>query len=144
MTAEDVGRFNPQRHEFLQLTSILHYDKEANLVVAHRRVEENEWWSRGHLPGRPLFPGAMMVEMLAQAGSLHSHLSFDFPEGSFIGFTGLDKVRFRGMVSPPEDLWIAGRILQGYPTRHAFRWYGQILRSDATVVCEGVVFGMGF
>jgi len=143
MGPEEFGEYNPQRHEFLQLTNILHYDQEANLLVAHRKVEAEEWWCRGHIPGRPILPGAVMIEMLAQAGSLHSHFEFKFPKDTFIGFAGLDSVRFRGSTGPGVDLIIAGRISGGSAARKAFRWKGQVLRMDGSILCEGEVFGMG-
>jgi 3-hydroxyacyl-[acyl-carrier-protein] dehydratase len=143
MGPEEFGRFNPQRHEFLQLTNILHYNEEANLLVAHRHVEKDEWWSRGHIPERPILPGALMVEMLAQAGSAHANLIFKFPENTFVGFAGLDSVRFRGSVSPPCDLMIAGQVSGGSAARKAFRWKGQVLTMDGSIICEGEVFGMG-
>ncbi|PCH77303.1 MAG: hypothetical protein COB96_06330 [Planctomycetota bacterium] len=142
MGPDEFGKYNPQRHEFLQLTNVLHYDPDNNLLVAHRKVEAEEWWCRGHIPGRPLLPGALMVEMLAQAGSLHSHLLFKFSKGSFIGFAGLDSVRFRGSTGPGVDLMIAGRITGGSGGRKAFRWGGQVMRMDGSILCEGEVFGI--
>jgi 3-hydroxyacyl-[acyl-carrier-protein] dehydratase len=141
---ETVRRFNPQRAEFEQLTSILHYDKEANLMVGHRRVTPDEFWVPGHLPGRPLVPGALMVEAMAQVASYHSHLHLDLGEEVFIGFGGLDEFRFRGAVEPPADLWIAGTVVRGSRTRVMMKWHGQMLRADGAVVCEGVVIGVGF
>ena len=67
--AEECMRRNPQRFEFLQLTSILHMDLENNLIVGHRHIGDDEFWMRGHLPGRPLFPGVLMIECMAQMAS---------------------------------------------------------------------------
>lgn len=140
---EEVRRFNPQRHEFEQLTSILHYDAAANLMVGHRRVEADEFWARGHLPGRPLFPGALMIEAMAQVASLHSHLHLELGPEVFIGFGGLDGFRFRNTVEPPCDLLVAGTVTRGSRTRVMMKWEGQMLKADGTLVCEGIVIGVG-
>jgi 3-hydroxyacyl-[acyl-carrier-protein] dehydratase len=143
MTQEEVMRRNPQRHEFLQVESILHCSLEQNLIVGHRRVRSDEFWVRGHLPGRPLLPGLMMCETLAQVASIHAHLELKLPEHVFMGFGALDKVRFRVAVAPPCDLWVAGRILKASATRPYFSWSGQILREDGTIVTEGEIVGVG-
>jgi len=143
MTPEELGVYNPQREEFLQLTNVLHFDAEERLLIGHRRVEEGEWWARGHLPGRPLFPGVLMLEAMAQCASLHTHLGYDLPEGTFIGFGGVDSVRFRGVVHPDTDLLIAGKMISANVARRGFKWDGQVLTLDGKLVCEGVIFGFG-
>ena len=101
MTQAEVMRRNPQRHEFLQVEAILHCDLAQNLIVGHRKVRADEFWVRGHLPGRPLLPGVMMCETLAQVASIHAHLELELQENVFMGFCALDKVRFRAAVEPP-------------------------------------------
>lgn len=83
-----------------------------------------------------------MVEMLAQAGSLHSHFYARLGPEVFIGFAGLEKVRFRGSVAPGTPLWIAGKVIKGYPSRHMYQWDGQIMTEDGTLVCTGQVIGL--
>ena len=143
MTQEEVMRRNPQRHEFLQVESILHCDLEQNLIVGHRRLRQDEFWVRGHLPGRPLFPGVLMCETLAQVASVHAHLELRLDEEVFMGFGALDRVRFRAAVEPPADLWVAGRIMKASRIRPYFSWEGQLLREDARVVAEAQIIGMG-
>ncbi len=144
MGPEEFGRYNPQRHEFLQLTNILHHDRDANLLVGSREVGEEEWWCAGHLPGRPLLPGVLMVETLAQAGSMHVHLDAGNPPGSFLGFAGVDRVRFRRSVGPGEKLWVAGQITAFNESRNLFRWRGELLKEDGGLVCSGEIVGMMF
>ena len=144
MTPEEFGRFNPQRHEFLQLSSVLHYDAEANLIVCSRVIGEDEWWRRGHIPGRPLFPGVLQAEVLAQASSVHTHLSTGLDEGSFLGFAGIEEMRFRQSIGPGEKLWVVGAMEKANLARKAFFWEGEILKEDGTVACSGRILGMGF
>ncbi|MFQ5749310.1 MAG: 3-hydroxyacyl-ACP dehydratase FabZ family protein [Planctomycetota bacterium] len=140
---EEIRRFNPQRHEFEQLTAVLSYDREENLMVSHRHVAPDEFWMRGHIPGRPLFPGALMIESMAQSASIQCHIYLGLPPEVFIGFGGVDGVRFRKVVQPPCDLWIAGTLVQISAHRLTMRWRGQILTGDGAVVCGGTVLGIG-
>ena len=63
---EEIRRWNPQRFEMEQLTAIVHEDVERNVCVGYRDYGENEFWIRGHMPGRPVLPGILMCEAAAQ------------------------------------------------------------------------------
>lgn len=143
MTQAEVMRRNPQRGDFLQVESILHLDLAQNLIVGHRKVRADEFWTHGHLPGRPLLPGVMMCETLAQVASIHAHMELKLAEEVFMGFGALDKVRFRAAIAPPVDLWVAGRILKASRTRPYFSWEGQMLRADGSIVAEAQIVGVG-
>lgn len=143
MTLEQVQELNPHRHEFAQLDGVLHFDPENNLFVGLRDVREDEFWVRGHIPGRPIFPGVLMCETLAQAASIHAQLLMNPEDDVFIGFGALDDVRFRGQVSPGTKLWVVGRILRLSTKRAYFKWEGALLREDGTQVCSAAVTGMG-
>jgi len=143
MTQEEVMRRNPQRGDFLQVESILHLDVPGNLIVGHRRVRADEFWTQGHLPGRPLLPGVMMCETMAQVASIHAHMELGLAEDVFMGFGALDRVRFRAAISPPIDPWVVGRILKASRTRPYFSWQGQMLRADASIVAEAQIVGVG-
>ena len=67
---EDVEATNPQRHEFAQLGSVTHLDDEEEIIVSVRELREDEFWTRGHMPGRPIFPGVLMLEMLFQSAAI--------------------------------------------------------------------------
>ena len=136
MDEEEIGRLNPQRGDFLQLTSILHYDKEANLIVGHRHVGENEFWSAGHIPGRPLLPGVLMIETLAQLASVQVQMNFGINGELFLGFAGVDHARFRDSVEPGTDLWATGTVTHGSLHRKLFKWTGQLLKGDGRLVAD--------
>ena len=68
---ETICKANPQRYEMQQLDGIIWYDKEKNLILGYKDVTENEFWIRGHIPGRPLMPGVIMVEAAAQLASFY-------------------------------------------------------------------------
>jgi len=143
MTQEEVMRRNPQRFEFLQVDSILHLDLEENLVVGHRVLREDEFWARGHLPGRPLFPGVLMCETMAQVASIHAHMYLELEEDVFMGFGALDKVRFREAIAPPANLWVAGRIMKASRVRPYFSWEGQLLTEEGKVAAQAQITGVG-
>ena len=70
---EDIQKLIPHRYEFTQLHKVLAFDDEAQTCVGFREGEEDEFWVRGHVPGRPMMPGVMMIETMAQMGVVHGH-----------------------------------------------------------------------
>ena len=52
-TKEQIYERLPHRHEFMQIDGIIHLDKERRLAVGLRNIREDEFWVRGHIPGRP-------------------------------------------------------------------------------------------
>jgi len=142
MSVEECMRRNPQRHEFLQLTSILHLSIEENLIVGHRHLGEDEFWVRGHLPDRPLFPGVLQIETMAQVASIHAHAKLELAHDVFMGFGAVDDVRFRKEMPPGSDLWVVGRIMKANKSRPYFRWQGQILDGEGTLVSQSIITGV--
>jgi 3-hydroxyacyl-[acyl-carrier-protein] dehydratase len=109
---EAVRRFNAHRHEMEQLSGIVQVNSQEGWIVGFRDVRTDEFWVRGHIPGRPIFPGVLMAESCAQLSSFYMYQTLDLPEGAFIGFGGLDRVRFRGIVTPPVRMWLIGRAVK--------------------------------
>jgi 3-hydroxyacyl-[acyl-carrier-protein] dehydratase len=105
---EEIRRVLPQRHEMEQLTAILHTDREQHLVVGYKDVVADEFWVRGHMPGYPLLPGVLMCEAAAQLCSYYV-ITFGLLQGDFIGFGGMENVRFRGVVRPGDRLVLVGK-----------------------------------
>jgi 3-hydroxyacyl-[acyl-carrier-protein] dehydratase len=101
-TKEDIRKVNPHRFEMEQIDVILRYDTEAGLCVALREVRDDEFWVRGHIPGRPVMPGILMCECAAQTASYYFTRASGFD--GFLGFGGMDKVKFRGIVVPGDTL----------------------------------------
>ncbi|MHC4708633.1 MAG: 3-hydroxyacyl-ACP dehydratase FabZ family protein, partial [Planctomycetota bacterium] len=83
---EAIGKMNPQRCEMEQLDGILWYDKKKFLVLGYKDVTEDEFWVRGHIPGRPLMPAVIMIEAAAQLSSFFVKQIYEL--GGFIGFAG--------------------------------------------------------
>ena len=69
-------------------------------ILGRKDVREDEFWVPGHIPGRPLLPGVVMLEAAAQLSSFHTATYVGW-EG-FIGFGGLEDVKFRAAVKPGQ------------------------------------------
>ena len=116
LTLDDIRRVNPQRHEMEQLTAIVHIDPENHGIVGYKDVTDKEFWVTGHMPGFPLMPGVIICECVAQLASYYAK-KFDILEGDFLGFGGIDNVRFRGPVFPCSRLILMARIVKIRPKR---------------------------
>jgi 3-hydroxyacyl-[acyl-carrier-protein] dehydratase len=100
---EAIRKVNPQRHEMEQLTAIVHIDPENQVIAGYKDVRDDEFWVRGHMPGYPLMPGVLMCEAAAQLCSYYI-VTQNVMQGDFIGFGGLENVRFRGTVHAGDRL----------------------------------------
>jgi 3-hydroxyacyl-[acyl-carrier-protein] dehydratase len=139
---EAIGEVNPQRFEMQQLDGILWYDKDKRLVLGYKDVTEDEFWARGHIPGRPLMPGVIMVEAAAQLSSFFVKQTYELEEG-FIGFAGIDSAKFRSVVEPGQRLYLLGHITKfkrRRDTTHVTTSVQGIV--DGTMVFETVISGM--
>ncbi len=134
---EAIARLNPHRYEFALLDAVVLMDQEHGLFAGYHDVRPDEFWVRGHIPGRPLFPGVLMIETVAQLASYVYHVRF--PSQNFLGFTGVDGVKFRGVVQPPARFLIVGRAKEMKPRRMICEMQGFV---NGAMVFEGTITGM--
>lgn len=106
---EAIRRANPQRFEMEQLDAIVYVDPAVHVLAGYKDVGSGEFWVRGHLPGYPLLPGVLMCEAAAQLCSYYIRQYGPDEGGDFIGFGGLEDVRFRIPVLPGERLVLVGK-----------------------------------
>ncbi len=135
---EQIRTYNPQRYEFEQLDGIIHFDPEENIVVGVKDVKNDEFWVKGHIPGRPLFPGVLMCESAAQLCSYYFKRVTETDK--FLGFGGLDDVKFRGQVLPGTRLVIIAKNIELGRRRALFECQGII--ENEKIVFQGVINGM--
>jgi 3-hydroxyacyl-[acyl-carrier-protein] dehydratase len=98
----EIEAILPHRDPFLLLDEVLELEPGVR-VVARKRVREDEWYLAGHFPGRPIMPGVLMVEALAQTGAV-AVLSEEENRGKLALFAGIDDVRFKRLVTPGDEL----------------------------------------
>jgi 3-hydroxyacyl-[acyl-carrier-protein] dehydratase len=137
MSAEEIRRYNPHRYEMEQLSGVIHLDAEAGRIVAFKDVRADEFWVRGHIPGRPLMPGVLMIEAAAQMSSLYFKRVTGDPR--FLGFGGVDAVKFRGQVVPGDRLLLLGQVVEIRPRRAVFDTQGVV---GDRLVFEARITGM--
>lgn len=135
---EAIREINPQRFEMEQLTAILHVDTEMNGVVGFKDISENEFWARGHMPGYPIMPGIVICECMAQLAGFYAR-KFDLLGGDYIGFGGMDKVRFRAPVYPNSRLFLMAQCVSMRARRLAtFQFQGIV---NGEMVASGEMIG---
>ena len=103
-------------------------------AVAIKNVTLNEPQFQGHFPGRPLMPGVLIVEAMAQVGGLIVTQMPDLPKGLFV-FAGIDGVRFRRPVVPGDQLRISCELLS--LKRQRFGKVHAEVTVDGELVCSG-------
>ena len=136
-TIEDIRKVIPHRYEFEMLSGILYIGHDKQRIVAYKDVREDDFWARGHLPGRPIMPGVLIAEAAAQ---MTCYLAMSIYEDCpFIGFARLDAVRFRKPVLPPCKLILVGEF-EILSKRHVISNCQAYV--DSALVFEGRITGM--
>lgn len=135
--ADEIEAVNPHRGNMRLLDAIIWKDEVSARALAVHHVRDDEFWVEGHIPGRPIFPGVLMIEAAAQ---LSSYLSLTrLPDVKFMGFAGVDKVKFRGQVKPGDDFYILLEEIDFRPRRCICAVQGVV---DGNLVFEGQITGM--
>jgi 3-hydroxyacyl-[acyl-carrier-protein] dehydratase len=92
----------PHREPFLLIDEVLEL-VPGERAVARKLVREDEWYLRGHFPGRPVMPGVLIVEAMAQTGAV-AVLSEEENRGRIALFAGIDDTRFKRIVEPGDEI----------------------------------------
>jgi len=138
---ESIRKANPQRHEMEQLSRVCFVDVPAGEVAGVLDVPAEPFWARGHIPGRPIMPGVIMLESAAQLCSWFVRQVYDPNEFAhrFFGFGGIDAVKFRSTVLPGQTMLLLGRQVEIRPRRAVFATQGWV---DGKMAFEAVITGM--
>lgn len=98
-----IMKILPHRYPFLLVDRIVELEPGKTLT-AIKNVTMNEPFFQGHFPGEPVLPGVLILEAMAQAGSILACLSDREMIGRLAYFAGVDKARFRRVVRPGDQL----------------------------------------
>ena len=113
----------PHRAPFLLVDEVTELEA-GKRVVARRDVRADDWWFPGHFPERPVMPGVLIVEAMAQTGAV-AVLVEEENRGKIAFFAGIDDCRFKRVVAPGDTLTLVceidvvrGPIGRGKATAH--------------------------
>jgi len=106
LDVKEIFKRIPHRYPFLLVDRILELGRDG--IVGIKNVTLNEGFFQGHFPNRPVMPGVLICEAMAQMGAIFAHACREREEGSNVNnlfvLTGLDRVKFKRPVEPGDQL----------------------------------------
>lgn len=137
MNAQDVLAYLPQRYPLLMIDRVLECEP-GKRILALKNISSNEPQFLGHFPGRPIMPGVLILEAMAQAsGILVFRTRADKPDANTVYYyAGIDSARFKKPVVPGDRLEIEAAILAHKRTIWKFAC---VARVDGAVVAEAEI-----
>jgi 3-hydroxyacyl-[acyl-carrier-protein] dehydratase len=126
----EIMQYLPHRYPFLLVDRIVELIP-GQKVIGLKNVTINEPFFQGHFPGRPIMPGVLILEAMAQAGGVLAFASMPEKEkGSLMYFMGMDQVKFRKPVVPGDQLILELEVL---------KQRSKIMKLSATANVDGQV-----
>ena len=135
--AAGIEAINPHRGAMRLIDGILYESDDHIDYVAYKNIGDDEFWVPGHIPGRPIFPGVLMIEAAAQISSFITLKKLGEP--AFMGFAGVDDVKFRGQVKPGDRLIVLAHEVENRRRRSICQTQGVV---DGNLVFEATIRGM--
>ena len=133
LSSEEILGLLPHRFPFALIDRVIEHDP-GKKAVALKNVTINEPQFQGHFPERPLMPGVLIVESMAQVGGIIVTQMPDLPKGLFV-FAGINNVKFRRPVVPGDQLVITCELLS--IKRQRFGKVKGEVHVDGKLVCSG-------
>ena len=133
LSSEEILGLLPHRFPFALVDRVIEHIP-GKKAVALKNVTINEPQFQGHFPGRPLMPGVLIVESMAQVGGLIVTQMPDLPKGLFV-FAGINNVKFRRPVVPGDQLVITCELIS--IKRQRFGKVKGEVHVEGKLVCSG-------
>ncbi|MFB8793964.1 MAG: 3-hydroxyacyl-ACP dehydratase FabZ [Microcoleus sp.] len=138
-TVEEIQKLLPHRYPFALVDKIIDYVPGVR-AVGIKNVTFNEPHFQGHFPGRPIMPGVLIVEAMAQVGGIVLSQLPDIDKGLWM-FAGIDQVKFRRPVVPGDQLLMTVELL--WVKRRRFGKMQARAEVNGQKACEGeLMFSM--
>ena len=123
----EIQKFLPHRYPFLLIDKIVEMER-LKRIVAIKCVTINEGFFQGHFPGKPVMPGVMILESMAQAGGLLLLQEIPDREKKLLYLASMNDVKFRRPVVPGDQLRIEVNVVA---------WKGDLCKIEAKAFVEG-------
>jgi 3-hydroxyacyl-[acyl-carrier-protein] dehydratase len=145
---QEVLDLVPQQAPFRFIDEIISLDEEQ--IIGAYRFRNDEFFYRGHFPGRPITPGVILIETMAQIGvvafgmyllACQKQVRPGQMKRPLSLFSLADGIEFRGIVKPGERVIVKGKKI--YMRRGALKVDISMERENGEVVCVGKLAGMG-
>lgn len=139
MHIADIQVYLPQRYPFLMVDRVLEIEL-GKRILAYKNVTTNEEFFVGHFPGKPIMPGVLIIEALAQAAGVLGFKSQEkLPKDGYLYyFVGADNVRLKRPVVPGDRLMLEAEILTARRGIFKFQCTASVdgeLACEATILC---------
>ena len=132
MDVNQIMKILPHRPPFLLVDNIIEMSK--NHIIAQKNVTMNEDYFKGHFPGKPIMPGVLQIEAMAQAGGVLCLNSFPDPENYLTFFAKIDNAKFKLPVVPGDTLFFKLELLS--PIRRGIMQMKGQAFVDGKLTCE--------
>jgi 3-hydroxyacyl-[acyl-carrier-protein] dehydratase len=127
LDANEVQKILPHRYPFLMVDAVLEMERFKR-IVGVKNVTINESFFAGHFPGKPVMPGVLIVESMAQTGGLLLLQEVPDREKKLLYFVAIDDARFRRPVVPGEQLRIEVTVMS---------WRGNFCKLEGKATVDG-------
>jgi len=112
MDISEIRQYLPHRYPFLLVDRVIELSPGES-IVAYKNLSINEEFFQGHFPGRPIFPGVLLVEAMAQAAGILGFRSNDKTpaDGSIYYLAGVDNLRFKRPCVPGDRVMLRATLI---------------------------------